>query len=115
MANRGSKSERREGSHVIVTTSDSQHESGAVTINKDGTYVWKFFRDDPPAKWLKGKWREVQSAELNQWGGGPAIWLEKAKQGQDYMVRMGRVPGWPGWIDVGMGAGRTPVEYGRRP
>jgi hypothetical protein len=115
VANRGSKSEKREGSRVIVTTSDSQHESGALTINPDGTYVWKLFRDDPSAKWLKGKWRAMKPEEMHKWEGGPALWLEKAKQGEDYMLRMGRVPGWPGWIDVGMGIGRSPVEYGRRP
>ncbi len=115
VANRGSKSEKREGSRVIVTTSDSQHESGALTINPDGTYVWKLFRDDPPAKWLKGKWRAMKPEEMHKWEGGPALWLEKAKQGEDYTMRMGRVPGWPGWIDVGMGIGRSPVEYGRKP
>jgi hypothetical protein len=115
VANRGSKSEKREGSRVIVTTSDSQHESGALTINPDGTYVWKLFRDDPSAKWLKGRWRVMKPEEMHKWEGGPALWLEKAKQGEDYMLRMGRVPGWPGWIDVGMGIGRSPVEYGRKP
>jgi len=28
---------------------------------------------------------------------------------------MDRQPGWRGWIEVGAGKGRTPVEYGRRP
>jgi hypothetical protein len=114
-ANRGSKSEKREGSRVIVTTTDSQHESGALTINPDGTYVWKPFRDEPPAKWLKGKWRVMKPEEMHKWEGGPALWLEKARQGEDYTMRMGRVAGWPGSIEVGMGIGRTPVEYGRRP
>ena len=114
-ANRGSKTAKPDGSKILVTTTDSQHESGKLTINKDGTYVWEVLRGDPADKWLRGKWREVKTQELTAWEGGPAIWLEKAKQGQDYMVRMSRVPGWPGWIDVGMNAARTPVEYGRQP
>lgn len=72
-------------------------------------------RRDPETQWLKGRWREVKPGEGNTWEGGPAIWLMKAKQGYDYMVRVGRDPAWPGWIDVGMGLARTPVEYGRRP
>jgi hypothetical protein len=114
-ANRGSKSTTKEGSRIIITTEDAQYESGKLTINEDGTYVWQVFRGDPPAKWLRGKWREVTADEMHKWEGGPAIWLEKAKQDEDYMVRTCRVPGWLDWIDVGMGKGRTPVEYGRRP
>lgn len=114
-ASRGSKSAKTDGSRVIVTTTDSQHESGALTINRDGTYVWVYLRGDPPAKWKRGKWREAGAEELLEWEAGPALWLLDAKQGGDYMVRMSREPGWPGWIDVGAGKGRTPVEYGRRP
>ena len=114
-ASRGSKSTRTQGSRVIVTTTDAQHESGALTINRDGTYLWVYLRGDPPAKWKRGQWREVNPDEFLPWEAGPAIWLLDAKQGYGYMARMGREPGWPGWIDVGAGKGRTPVEYGRRP
>jgi hypothetical protein len=114
-ASRGSKSAKTDGSRLIVTTTDAQHESGALTIHRDGSYVWAYLRGDPPAKWKHGRWREVQPDELLPWEGGPALWLLDAKQGSDYMLRMGREPGWPGWIDVGAGKGRTPVEYGRRP
>ena len=114
-ANRGTKSATQSGTKITITTTDAQYESGELTIHKNETYTWKVFRDDPPAKWITGKWREVKATEMNKWEAGPAIWLEKAKQGEDYMVRMCRVPGWLDWVDVGMGTGRTPVEYGRRP
>ena len=115
-ANRGSRSEGTDRSgRATVTTTDSQAESGQLTINADGTYVWKMGRRDPENQWLRGQWREVKPGEGNTWEGGPALWLMQAKQGFDYMVRVGRDPAWPGWIDVGMGVARTPVEYGRRP
>jgi hypothetical protein len=115
-ANRGSRSAGTDSAgRATVTTTDSQAESGQLTINADGTYVWKPFRNDPESKWLKGRWREVMPDEAHTWEGGPAIWLIQAKQGYDYMVRKERDPAWPGWINVGMGKGRTPVEYGRRP
>lgn len=111
-ANRGSRSVSADGR--TVTTTDSQAESGRLTIEQGGTYVWEVLRGDPPAKWLRGKWRTVAPGEANPWEGGLALWLEKAKQGYDCMVRMDRTPGWTGWINVGIGAARTPVEYGRR-
>jgi hypothetical protein len=111
-ANRGSRSVSSDGR--TVTTTDSQAESGRLTIDPGGTYTWETLRGDPPAKWLRGRWRVVAAGEANAWEGGPALWLEKAKQGYDCMVRMDRQPGWPGWIQVGMGAARTPVEYGRK-
>ncbi len=115
-ANRGSRSTGRDSSgRAVTTTTDSQAESGQLTINADGSYVWQALRGDPESKWLRGRWRVVKPEEPHTWEGGLAIWLEKAKQGHDYMVRMGRDPAWPGWIDVGAGIGRTPVEYGRRP
>ena len=114
-ANRGSHSAGTDASgRPTTTTTDSQAESGQLTINADGTYVWKAFRKDPESQWLRGQWREVTPDEQNAWEGGPAIWLLKAKQGYDCMVRVGRDPAWPGWVDVGMGKARTPVEYGRR-
>jgi hypothetical protein len=115
-SNRGSHSAGTDSAgRATVTTTDSQAESGQLTINADGTYVWKPFRNDPESKWLKGRWRVVAPEEAHTWEGGPAIWLLQAKQGYDYMVRKERDPAWPGWIHVGMGKGRTPVEYGRRP
>lgn len=114
-ANRGSKSVKSDGSRVTVTTTDSQHESGTITINRDGTYVWAYLRGASPDTWKHGRWRVVTPEEMLPWEAGPAIWLLDAKQGTDYMVRMDRQPGWRGWIEVGAGKGRTPVEYGRHP
>jgi hypothetical protein len=113
--NRGTKTTTKVGTRIILTTTDAQFEAGALVINEDGTYVWKISRTDPEAKWVKGKWREVKADEMQPWEGGPAIWLEKARQNEDYMVRMCRVPGYDGWIDVGMGRGRIAASYGRRP
>ncbi|MEW6306209.1 MAG: hypothetical protein AB1705_22310 [Verrucomicrobiota bacterium] len=113
-ANRGSQSYERSGSRVKVTTTDSQAKSGQLEIKADGTYVWDLKGGDPPEQWLRGKWREVRPDENQPWEAGPAIWLERAKQGYDCMVRMGRQPGWPGWIEVGMGKARSPVEYGKK-
>jgi hypothetical protein len=114
-ASRGTKSYERTGSNrVRVTTTDAQAKSGRLEIKADGTYVWDVLGGDPPEKWLRGKWREVKPEENQPWEGGAAIWLEKAKQGYDCMVRMDRTPGWPGWIEVGMGKARTPVEYGKK-
>lgn len=112
-ANRGSRSLTPGGKYVIRT--DAQHESGRLTISPKGTWEWELLRGDPPAKWLRGKWRPVRPDEMHLWEGGPALWLLEAKQGSDYMVRMSREPGWQDWIDVGAGKGRTPVEFGRRP
>jgi hypothetical protein len=114
-ASRGSKSTKTDGSRVIVTTTDSQSESGALTIHRDGSYVWAYLRGTAPDTWKRGHWRTVSTEEFLPWEAGPAIWLLDAKQGGDYMVRMDRQPGWQGWIEVGAGKGRTPVEYGRRP
>ncbi|MBI2571742.1 MAG: hypothetical protein HYV63_32430 [Candidatus Schekmanbacteria bacterium] len=114
-ASRGSTVVSQANGRTVARTTDSQAESGRLTIHADRTYVWEVLRGDPEEKWLRGRWREVVPEELNAWEAGPAIWLEKAKQGDEYMVRMGRDPEWPGWIDVGAGKARTPVEYGRRP
>ena len=115
-SNRGSKSVKPDGAGVKkVVIQDSQHESGRLTINRDGTYEWEVLRGDPEAKWLRGAWRVAEPEEMMPTEGGPAIWLEKAKGGDDYMVRMDRQVGYADWINVGAGKGRTPVEYGRRP
>jgi hypothetical protein len=115
-SNRGSKSVTSDGAggkNVIVR--GSWHESGRLTINRDGTYEWEVLRGDPSAKWLHGEWRVARPEEMMPTEGGPAIWLENAKGGNDCMVRMDRHGDYANWINVGVGKGRTPVEYGRRP
>jgi hypothetical protein len=115
-SNRGSSSVKPDGSGVKkIVVQDAQAESGRLTINRDGTYEWELLRGDPPSKWLTGKWREAKPDEMFPTEGGPAIWLESAKNNDDYMVRMDREVGYADWINVGAGKGRTPVEYGRRP
>jgi len=113
--NRGTKTATKDGTRVVITTTDAQFEAGELIINPDKTFVWKIGRKDPPSQWAKGVWREVRPDEQQPWEGGPALWLEKARQNEDYMVRMCRVPGYERWIDVGMGKGRIAASYGRRP
>ncbi len=111
--NRGSKTSAKEGGRVVVTTTDAQYEAGALVIAKGGTFTWKLGRTDPESKWITGKWREATADEMQPWEGGPMLVLEKARQGEDYTVRMCRVPGYEKWIDVGMGKGRIAASYGR--
>jgi hypothetical protein len=112
--NRGTKTATKDGSKVTITTTDAQYESGALVIEKDGTFIWKLGRNDPEDKWIRGKWRQAKPNEMQPWEGGPMLVLEKARQGEDYTVRMCRVPNYEGWIDVGMGMGRIAASYGRR-
>jgi hypothetical protein len=111
--NRGSKTSAKEGGRVVITTTDAQYEAGALVIAKGGTFTWKLGRTDPETKWITGKWREATADEMQPWEGGPMLVLEKARQGEDYTVRMCRVPGYEKWIDVGMGKGRIAASYGR--
>lgn len=113
-ANRGTTSVRKVDGKDTLFVEDGQFTAGSLTINKDGTYVWKLGANDPEAQWVKGKWRVATPDETQAWEGGPSLWLEKARQGEDYSIRMSRVPGYEGWIDVGMGKGRIAIHYGRR-
>ena len=113
-SNRGSNSVRQVGGELKKITTDLQAESGRLTINKDGTYVWEVLRGAPGGTVLRGKWRQSKPDEMMPTEGGIALWLENAKGGDEYMVRMDREPGYADWINVGAGKGRTPVEYGRR-
>ncbi len=78
-ANRGSRSVSADGRYV--TTTDSQAESGRLTIGANGTYVWETLRGDPPAKWLRGRWRVVAPGEANAWEGGLALWFGEGQAG----------------------------------
>lgn len=111
--NRGTKSNSQQGAKIVITTTDAQYESGALEIKKDGAYLWKLGRNDPESLWVRGRWREAKADELHLWEGGPAIWLEKARQNEDYLVRKCRVPDYEGWIDLGMTKGRIAAHYGR--
>jgi hypothetical protein len=113
-SNRGSNSVRQVGGELKKITTDLQAESGKLTINKDGTYEWEVLRGAPGGTVLRGKWRQAKPDEMALTEGGIALWLENAKGGDEYMVRMDREPGYADWINVGAGKGRTPVEYGRR-
>lgn len=93
---------------------DRQVNAGELEIKNDGTYIWKLSRKDPPEQWVQGTWEQVKPNEFNPGEAGPAIWLKKAQQGLDYMVRINRQPGWRNWIDVGEGPGRRARQYGQK-
>ena len=58
---------------------------GFVTINANGTYVWKVNPADPPAKYVKGTWRKATAKEMNLQGGAGLV-LQKAAEGSDWLV-----------------------------
>lgn len=111
--NRGTKTATPKGSQIVITTTDAQFEAGSLIITGDGEFIWKIGRNDPQEKWAKGKWREAKEDEKQPWEGGLSLVLLKARQNEDYTVRACRVPGYEGWIDIGMGKGRIAAHYGR--
>lgn len=89
------------------------YEGGILTIDADGTYEWKDNLGGK-ARVVEGKWREAKSDEMAVWEGGLAVWLEKAREGRNYMARMARHPDYLGCIEVGDGKGRTGAVRGRK-
>jgi hypothetical protein len=58
---------------------------GLLTINPDGTYVWQAYLNDPPAKHVRGQWRNASMQEM-RYQGGEGIVLLAAKSGWDWIV-----------------------------
>jgi hypothetical protein len=112
---RGRKAVTPEGPKIVLAPEDLRYETGVLEIKKDGTYTWVVSVTHPEEQWVRGKWREAKPDEMFPYEGGPAIWLEKAHQLQDYMVRMCREPDYEGWIEFGASKARTSMLYGRRP
>jgi hypothetical protein len=90
--------------------------TGFLTINADGTYVWKLSAGDPPANYVRGAWRKATKKEMDvSYQGGSGIVLLSAKQGYDFIVRQDRVTTLAGdWIDISDLGTRQMREGGKR-
>ncbi|MBP9663841.1 MAG: hypothetical protein KBD94_04420 [Pyrinomonadaceae bacterium] len=65
--------------------------AGFLTINANGTYIWKNGPTDPPARYVKGNWREATVDEMRvAYQGGAGIVLLNAVGGDDWIVRHNR-------------------------
>ena len=58
---------------------------GLLTMSADGTYVWQAYLNDPPARHVRGKWRNATPEEM-RYQGGEGIVLLAAKSGWDWIV-----------------------------
>jgi hypothetical protein len=68
-----------------VTTVDAFAKLGSLTIKGDGTYVWRINPSDPPAKYVKGRWRKATAQEMGLQGGAGIV-LQKAADGADWIA-----------------------------
>jgi hypothetical protein len=68
-----------------VTTVDAFAKLGSLTINGNGTYTWKVDPSDPPAKYVKGRWRKATPEEMGLQGGAGIV-LQNAAEGADWIV-----------------------------
>ena len=73
------------GDGYIYRKNESIGKLGFLTINSNGTYIWKVEPVDPPAKYLKGTWRKATKEEMNLQGGAGIV-LQKAAEGSDWLV-----------------------------
>jgi hypothetical protein len=73
------------GDGYIYRKNESTAKLGFLTINADGTYVWKVNPTDPPAKYVKGTWRKAAKNEMGLQGGAGIV-LQKAAEGRDWIV-----------------------------
>lgn len=70
----------REGDRLMQWSEVGSLNTGTVTINPDGTYVWD---TDSAQGVIRGKWHAATPAESGDHGGAGVI-LEKAKSGTDW-------------------------------
>ena len=83
---------------------------GTLTLNANGTYVWKSATKDSTS----GKWRKATSEEMKSQG-GDGIVLLKAKSGYDWIVSKNRTTRLKGeWIYISELGTRQINEYGSR-
>lgn len=83
---------------------------GRLTLNSDGTYVWK----SATAQSTSGKWREATREEMKS-KGGDGIVLLKAKSGYDWIVTKDRTTTLKGeWLNISELGTRQINEYGSR-
>lgn len=84
---------------------------GALTLNANGTYVWKSV---PTATSTNGQWRKATREEMKSQG-GDGIVLLKAKSGYDWIVSKNRGTKLKGeWIYISELGTRQINEYGSR-
>lgn len=83
---------------------------GALTLNANGTYVWKSVTSDS----TNGKWRKATPEEMRS-KGGDGIVLLKAKTGYDWIVTKDRTTTLKGeWLNISELGTRQINEYGSR-
>jgi len=83
---------------------------GALTLNANGSYVWKSVTGQS----TNGKWREATKEEMKSQG-GDGIVLLKAKSGYDWIVTKDRRTTLTGeWISISELGTRQINEYGSR-
>lgn len=71
-----------EGNKRITWTEIGAANTGKVTINKDGTYVWN---TDSAQGVIQGRWHEASVEEMADQGGAGVV-LEKAKNGEAWVA-----------------------------
>jgi hypothetical protein len=87
---------------------------GFVAIEADHKYLWKVGADDPPAKWIDGKWREATAEELKYYGGAGIVLL-KGEQGEDWIVHKDdNAPRDQEWINIAQLESRQIRRGGKR-
>lgn len=92
---------------------DSASKKGFVSIEKGNTYIWKIESDDPPAKWIDGKWREATPEEM-KYQGGPGIVLLDGEQHWDWIVHKDMTANSGDWINVADISTRQVIRSGVR-
>jgi hypothetical protein len=99
------------GRRVIIAA-----KAGFLTLNANGTYVWKMYPTDPPASYAKGSWRKATPEEMAvSYQGGDGLVLLKGKEGYDWLVRQDRETTLAGdWIWIANLNARAQREEGKR-
>ncbi len=90
--------------------------AGSLTINANETYVWKLFGNDPPSRYLRGKWRPSTAEEMKvSYQGGSGVVLLDAKEHYDWIVRQDRETTLAGrWIIIANINSRQQREFGHQ-
>ena len=73
------------GDGYIYRQNESAARMGFLSINPNGTYVWKVSAKDPPSKYVKGAWRKATAKEMLDQGGEGVVWF-KGESGEDWIV-----------------------------
>ena len=73
------------GDGYIYRTNESIGKLGFLAIGGNGTYTWKIYPDDPPAKYVKGTWRNATRQEMNLQGGAGIV-LQNGPESTDWIV-----------------------------